>query len=370
MRYRRMPIEVESPEELGYATIRYNLAESAVADVHFSDLRLSLENMVLGYGEHRGSLALRNAILQDEIGFSDSDVLVTTGAAMALFMVHTTLLNPQDHLVVIRPNYGTNLETPRAIGCQTSIIDLRFEEGFELDFSTLLKHLQPNTKLISLTHPHNPTGKTFSSVMLASLIEFAKNRGIYVLIDETYRALNFKSDLQPYWASMSDNVISVSSLSKAFGVPGIRMGWLLCKNKRLMTQFLAAKEQITLGNSVIDEEVAAHILRQKDKLLPQHHQHIRQNYNLLKKWMDKQEMLEWHPPNAGVVCFPRLKKEIGFDFELFKKRLYQDYQTLVGFGHWFEQPDKYFRIGFGYPSSLELMEGLSRFSKALEESVI
>jgi aspartate/methionine/tyrosine aminotransferase len=162
MIYRRMPIEIESPEELGYNTILYNLAESSVKDRTFGDLQMDFKDLILSYGTHRGDLALREAILKGS-ALSDPDtVLVTTGAAMALFVVATTLLAKEDHLVVIRPNYATNLETPYAIGCQTTIIDLKFETDFDLDLEVLRAALQPNTRLISLTNPHNPTGKVFS----------------------------------------------------------------------------------------------------------------------------------------------------------------------------------------------------------------
>ena len=158
MRYERMPIEVESPEEIGYNTIRYNLSESSITDQRLSDFGLVLPDVPLVYNEHRGSVTLRSLIVEGIPGLSAADVLITGGAAGALFIVSTALLSASDHLVVVRPNYATNIETPRAIGCDISFLDLSFDQGFKLDIEALSALLRPETKLISITCPHNPTG--------------------------------------------------------------------------------------------------------------------------------------------------------------------------------------------------------------------
>ena len=368
MHYNRMPIEVESPEELGYSTIKYNLAESSVRDRTWQELNLDLNGLTISYGEHRGKQALRELIASESQPLQTNDVLITSGAASALFIVATTLLGSQDHLVVIRPNYSTNLETPRAIGCTMSVIDLVFENNFEFSIEQIREAIKPNTRLISITNPHNPTGKVFSESLVNQLISLAEEKGIYLLVDETYRDLNFQSELLPYQASKSKQVISVCSLSKAFGVPGIRTGWLICQDKTLMHDFLAAKEQIIITNSVVDEEIAYQLLAQKQAFLPPIHAHIRANFALLKTWFAQQPFLEWVEPQAGVVAFPRIKADFQIDTERFYQSLYHNYQTLVGAGHWFEQEKTYFRLGFGFPTAEELSEGLRRLEVCLGES--
>jgi aspartate/methionine/tyrosine aminotransferase len=368
MNYKRMSIEIESPEEMGYDTIEFNLAESSIRDRALGDYNLDLNKTVLAYTEHRGIVPLREAIMR-ESSLGIDDVLVTTGAAMALFLIATTLLEKDDHIIVIRPNYATNLETPRAIGCEMTIVDLDFDTDFSLNTEGVLKAINAKTKLISITNPHNPTGVLFPLNTIKKLIKIAEKHNCYLLIDETYRELNFKSTLNPYAAELSKNVISVSSLSKAYGVPGIRTGWLITQDKTLMHNLLAAKEQIILGNSVLDEAVALHILNNKKTLLPLIHQQINVNYIIFKTWFNQQKYLEWVEPQAGVVCFPRLKKEFNLAFNSFKKALYEDYKTVVGFGHWFEQSSIYFRMGFGFPTEMELKEGLIRFEKCLSEHV-
>jgi histidinol-phosphate/aromatic aminotransferase/cobyric acid decarboxylase-like protein len=151
-----MPIEVESPEEIGYNSIRYNLSESSITDQRLSDFGLVLPDIPLIYNEHRGSSTLRSLIIDGIPGLSAADVLITGGAAGALFIISTAVLSAQDHLVVVRPNYATNLETPRVIGCDISFLDLSFEQGFKVDIEALSALLRPETKLISITCPPQP----------------------------------------------------------------------------------------------------------------------------------------------------------------------------------------------------------------------
>ena len=142
MKYRRMPIEEESPEQLGYDKIRFNLTESSVRDRSLADLGIEVGDMVLFYGDHVGNDVFRELIVAQSGGaggdVSRDDVLVTAGAAQALFIIATSLLDKGDHLVVIRPNYATNIETPRAIEADISYLDLTFEEGFRIDPDKLM----------------------------------------------------------------------------------------------------------------------------------------------------------------------------------------------------------------------------------------
>lgn len=156
MKYSRMLIEVESPEEYGYDRIKYNLSESSIADQTPGTLGLQIPDLKPLYNEHKGSSRLRELIVKGNDSLDKDDVLITGGAADALFIISTSQLSPGDHLVVVRPNYATNLETPRAVGCDISFIDLRFENGFHHDVSAIRSALRPNTKLISVTCPNNP----------------------------------------------------------------------------------------------------------------------------------------------------------------------------------------------------------------------
>ena len=364
MNYARMVIEKEAPEEYGYDRIRYNLSESSIADQKLSDIGLSLPDLTLFYGEHRGDKELRALIAGQDKGVSPGDVLVTAGAAGALFIIATSLLSASDHLVVVRPNYATNIETPRAIGCAISYIDLDFDEGFAIDIGRVRAEMRPNTKLISVTCPHNPTGTMMGLADLDALITLAERHKCRLLVDETYRDLSYGARL-PSAASLSASAISVCSLSKAFGIPGIRIGWLVTRDPKLQETFLAAKEQIGICGSVIDEAIARSTLERRDTFLASLLPEMTRRRGIVQAWIDDEKLVDWVPPQGGVVGFPRLNVDAGFDLDSFYARLLDKHGAYVGPGHWFEMPKRFFRLGFGWPTEAELRGGLAAISAAL-----
>jgi aspartate/methionine/tyrosine aminotransferase len=364
MDYRRMPIEVESPEQMGYASIRNNLSESSYTDTFLRDITLptDLRDLLLCYGSHFGHEGLREGIAADA-GVTTDDVLLTVGAAGALFIIATTMLEKGDELIVVRPNYATNIETPRAIGAAVRFIDLRFEEKFALDIDRINAALKPGTRYISVTYPHNPTGVCIDKFELQQLVDLAEQTAVYLLVDETYRDMVFGEQL-PLAATLSPRVISVSSLSKTYGLPGLRVGWIICRDRQLMTRFLAAKEQMHICGPLLDEEIAYHYWQRRDEHLPRIRADIRQKLESVKEWMRQQDDWEWIEPAGGCVCFPRLRRPEEGDIDRFYRVLLQEYGTYVGPGHWFEMPRHYMRVGFGWPSRGSLEEGLSALTHA------
>ena len=369
MNYVRMPIEVESPEERGYASIRFNLAESSVRDRTIADLGVAWEDLVLAYADHRGRPGLLSLIAgRAGAPVTEADVLTTTGAAGALFIIATSLLTAADHLVVVRPNYATNIETPRAIGCAISFVDLAFEDGFVLDPARIADAIQPNTRLISVTTPHNPTGVMLDAAALREVIAIGEARGVKVLVDETYRDMAFGPQ-PPVAASLSPAVISVSSVSKTYGIPGVRVGWIVCRDPALMTRFLAAKEQIGICGSVIDERLAEAALAQGEAWLAPLQARLREGFATIDRWMASEPRLEWVKPAGGCVCFPRVRPDISIDMEAFYRVLLDDHAAMVGPGHWFEMDRRFMRIGYGWPLAEELAGGLAAISASLDAAV-
>ena len=369
MHYKRMPIEKESPEEIGYSNIEFNLAESSVADLRFDQLNISLNDLKLEYIGHRGKEALRKLIIKDVPNLSSKNVLLTNGAAGALFIINTSLLNKEDHLIVVRPNYATNIKVPETIGCRISYIDLQFENEWQLELSSVAKTITDSTKLISITTPHNPTGMMIDENVLDQLTGLVEKHNIHLLVDETYRDTCFRTPY-PITASKSKNIISVSSLSKAYGLPGLRMGWLITQDEILMEQFLAAKEMIYISNSAIDEEVAYQFYLQKEKFTKAINEKAMQNFESLKQWLQKEKRLECILPKGGVVCFPGFKNNISIDTNKFYQTLLHKYKTMVGPGHWFEMPDTYMRIGFGWTDAVTFKQGLKNISAAIDECLL
>ena len=364
-----MPIEIESPESLGYDSIECNLAESSVRDVLFKDININLNELVIAYGDHIGKPALRKLIAQNHQNINGENVLLTVGAAGALFIIQTSLLKKEDHLIVIRPNYATNIETPRAIGCEISFADLLFEENYALNIEKIKSLIQSNTKIISITTPHNPTGTIINEQTILALCKIAEEKNLILLVDETYREIAFAKPTS-LAASLSKNAISVSSVSKAYGIPGIRLGWIISQNKLLINLFLAAKEQIHICNSIVDEEICYQYLLMKEKIFPAIQNEIKSNFSILKKWIINHQYLEWIEPTGGVVCFPRFKKNIEIDIEKFYTILLENYKTYVGSGHWFEQSKRSFRLGFGWELRPAFIKGLENIDKAIVATII
>src|SRR5882724_7952247 len=370
MQYKRMPIEVESPEQMGYDKIRNNLSESSYTDLllgDLGDLTNDLGKVLLCYGSHEGHEGLRELIASESDTLHKEDVLLTVGAAGALFIIASSLLEKGDELVVVRPNYATNIETPRAIGASIKYLDLNFEDGFKINMEALRKLVTKNTVYISVTNPHNPTGVCLSDAEMKELVAIATENATWLLVDETYRDLAFGEKL-PVACDYSEKVISVSSLSKAYGLPGIRVGWILCRDRRLMETFLAAKEQIHICGPVLDEELAWRFYRNKDRHFAPVRKDIGEKFGILTAWMNAQEGLEWVEPGGGVVCFPRFREPAKIGIDKFYEILLKKYGTYTGPGHWFEMPRHYMRIGFGWPTKEQLAEGLEAICKSLKEA--
>ncbi len=365
MNYQRMIMEVESPEQIGYDQVGVNLAESSMRDRSLAELDVplgALDSLLLCYGDHRGEPDLRAAIASDGSGaLGPDDVLVTVGAAGALFLVATALLEPGDRLVVVRPNYASNLETPRAIGADIACLDVRFEKGYRIDLDRLERLITPETQLVSLTSPHNPTGTVIPSGDLRAIVAMVERAGCWLLLDETYREL--ADDVPPPASVLSDRVISVSSLSKTYGVPGIRIGWITCRDRNLMNVLLAAQEQAALSLSMLDQAVATHILARREAMLPGIRVHVAARRKMVRDWVSGEPAVEWVLPEGGVVCFPRFT-----DPDIDARSIYAALQrdgVFVGPGWWFEQEERAMRIGYGYPTADELRAGLAAISAAV-----
>ena len=253
------------------------------------------------------------------------------GAAGALFIVATTLLERGNHLIVLRPNYATNLETPRAIGCDISYLDLTFENAWRYRAEDIEALIRPTTKLISITTPHNPTGTVLAAEELGRIVALAKSRGIWLLVDETYRDLQVIKP-PPFATTRSDRVISVGSLSKAYGLPGLRLGWLLTTNAMLAERFPAAKEPMVICGPIVEKEIGFLVYQGRAELRPPIAALVAERIGIVGRWLAGHPRLEWVEPEGGVVCFPRIKPGVGCDIDRFYQALTDDHGTYVGAG--------------------------------------
>jgi aspartate/methionine/tyrosine aminotransferase len=158
--------------------------------------------------------------------------------------------------------------------------------------------------------------------------------------------------------TLSPRVLAVSSMSKTYGLPGLRVGWLTCRDDRLMETLLAAKEQIFISGAVLEEELAARVLEQRSVALSLVHAKTQRHLAVVRDWINGHELFEWVEPNAGVVCFPRIRPEIEIDVDGFYRALLEEHGTYVGPGRWFDQDPRFFRLGFAWPTEEELERGL------------
>ena len=237
-----------------------------------------------------------------------------------------------------------------------------FEENFEPNLEKLESLIKAGTGLVTLTHPNNPTGSAISEKRLRQMIELVEEHDAYLLHDETYRELSFGKPPPPA-ATLSDRAISMTTVSKAYGLPGIRIGWV-AGSRKVIESVRAVREQITICNSTLSEAIALSALRQKDTILRNAKERLQRNFEVLKRWMKHQDSLEWVEPRGGVVAFPRLKTNAST--ENLCRLLVTKYRTFSIPGYTFGM-DRHLRIGFGGDTD-ELDEGLARLSNALEES--
>ena len=202
---------------------------------------------------------------------------------------------------------------------------------------------------------------------LLELLKLVESRDVFLLFDETYREMSFEKTISPA-ATLSKRAISISTMSKCYSLPGIRIGWIATQGLSLVESFLAIREQIAICSNSLGEEIALCALSQKQRFLRQAKEHIGRNRQLVADWIDEQTQFEWVYPEAGVVSFPRIKPENKLDPERFYRLLAKKYRTFVVSGRCFEMDSRYFRLGFGATQS-EIETGLRNINRALNELV-
>jgi aspartate/methionine/tyrosine aminotransferase len=196
------------------------------------------------------------------------------------------------------------------------------------------------------------------------LIELAESRRIHLIFDETYRQLAFGDPL-PAAASLSEFAISITSMSKCYGLPGIRIGWLACRSREIHDGVLAVREQVTITNSALSEAIASRVLDQKTTFLSRARAHVGRNLTIATAWLDGRDDLEWVKPQGGVVAAPRLREGCVADPEALYRVLATEHQVFVVPGRCFDMDNRFFRLGFGATAE-ELSEGLRRVGLALD----
>ena len=337
-----------------------NLSRSGVAAPAWDELGIDLREVAL-YGDHPyGYEPLLQAIAA-RAGTVPGNVVIAAGVSQAIFLTAAALLEPGDHVLVERPAYEPLLSVPRVLGAEISRIERRFEDGYKIDPDRLAESLTPRTKLILLTNLHNPSGTFLAREEIGALAAVAGRVGAHVFIDEVY--LEFMPGPKGGTAyGMADNIIAAGSLTKAYGLAGLRCGWILTPPP-LVPLFRHAVDHIFVENVFMAEQIAARIFPRLAALRLRNQAIIGPNHARVAAFMAGEPRLEWVEPYGGIIAFPRLKSS-GSGDEL-ARLLKERHQTSVVPGRFFEE-SRHFRLGFGAPPEI-LESGLKAVGRALGE---
>ena len=350
--------------------VRYDLAESTSPALTVADLAEpgELTGLRLGYGTSQGDAELRSLIAA-EAGVHPDQVLITVGASQALFLVAQDRCGPGDRVLLSSPCFPATRTVPQALGAQADVVRLRFDDGYRLPLDAVADLLTPRTRLVSVASPQNPSGVRLTDRELRGLVAAVEDRApdAVVLIDEIYRASSYGgAPVPPSAAGVSPRVLTCSSLSKAHGAPGLRLGWLTVTDAGLYARLRNAKFLTMVACSGVDELLATRVLRRRREILADRAARLGHALAELEAWLSDQPV-EWVRPDGGAICCLRLRTVEFTDAELadFHARL-AGYDVRVARGSWFGEDDRVFRLGFGYLAPGDFTEALSRLAQALK----
>lgn len=323
------------------------------AEAEFKDLWL-------GYTESLGHPVLREQIAELYNGVSADQVLVHTGAEEAIFNAMNALLQPGDHVIVQYPCYQSLAEVAIAIGCEVSYWRLEDGPAWKLDFDFLSDQIKASTKLLIVNSPHNPTGYQMTRDEYNHVVELAGRHGICVFSDEVYRFLEFEaSDRLPSICEIDENGIALGVMSKSFGLAGLRIGWIITKNRERYHRLASYKDYTTICNSAPSEFLSIIGLKNKEKLLERNLSIIAKNLDLLEVFFKKHhERFSWLRPKAGPIAFPGYKQG---NVAEFCNDLIEKAGVLLLPGTLYDSSYNNFRIGFGRANMQDSLEKLEEY---------
>lgn len=361
--------QLERDQSLWENLVEYNLTESGLHPFTLSELfnaaqLQELLSLRLGYGQTNGSIPLREAISSYYPGATADSVLATNGSAEANFLANWTKLEPGDEIIYMVPNYMQIWGVARALGVTVKPLHLRQELGWQPDLAELRQHLSPNTKVIAVCNPNNPTGSRLSEDAMAAIVAAAQEVGAWIFSDEVYRGAELDEvETRSFWG-LYDKVVVTAGLSKAYGLPGLRLGWLVGPAD-FIAQCWASSDYTSITPGVLSDRAGTFVLADRglrNQIFARNRGWLRQNLVLMQDWVVEQNgRLSLTPPQAGGMAF------MSYDFTLnsteLTARLRQEQSVLVVAGDSFGM-DGYLRFGLGSePDYLEA--GLSRVAAFL-----
>ena len=352
--------------------VDYNLSESGVHPATVRELIPEPEQVEqllsteFVYSQANGIPELRERIAALYPGATSENVLVTVGCIEANLISLQTLLEPGDEIAVMAPNYMQVWGAAQNLGMVVRTFDLSSDRKWELDVDSLNHAVTDRTKLIAVCNPNNPTGHILSSAEMDAVVTAADRVGAWILADEVYSGAERLTDEQtPSFWGRYDKVFANNSLSKACGLPGLRVGWIVGPPTEV-DEAWARHEYLTISVATLSNQLAAVALSPevRPKLVQRTRDYIRRGYPIFEEWMQSHgDLLSIVPPDAAAIAFPRYELEV--NSTTFVERLIKEKSALVAPGDHFGV-DRHLRISFGLPAEY-LRGGLERIHQLLTE---
>ncbi|KAB8033658.1 aminotransferase class I/II-fold pyridoxal phosphate-dependent enzyme [Fluviispira multicolorata] len=319
-------------------------------------------NLKLSYTYPLGNPILLNELNKKyNLDNYSENICTFSGAEEGIYAALNTILNKDDHVIVFSPCYQSLKEIPNNI-CEVSEIQLKFlNKKCFFDISEVSTLIKPNTKMIIFNFPHNPSGTIISKEELKYLIDLSRKHGLYIFSDEVYRGLEVnQTDQLPYIASEYEKGISLGVMSKSYGMPGLRVGWLATQDKKLLKKISNMKHYLSICNSAPSEILSIISLQNEDYIYSRNLAILNNNLKLISTFFQEHDSIfEWYSPKGGCIAFPKLKlKRPVYDFceEL---RIKEKIVLLPG--DIFDHDHNHFRVGFGRLNMPEALSRLKRF---------
>ena len=364
-------IALERIQSVWENRVEYNLTESGIHPYTLRELLSEAElddllSLRLGYGQTNGSVELREAICGLYPGAGIDNVLATSGSAEANFIAVWSLLEAGDELVLMLPNYMQIWGIARALGVKVAPFRLREELRWGPDLEELKRLISPRTKMISVCNPNNPTGAVLSAEAMEEIVRLAADAGAWIHADEVYRGAELDGGETPSFYGLYDKVIVSAGLSKAYALPGLRLGWL-AGPEAFIEKAWACHDYTSIASGILSNRVAALALQpeMRRKILTRSRKYLNENLEALTRWVEKHAgLFSFVPPRAGGVAFLRYGMDIN-STELATKIREQKSVFIIA-GDYFGL-DRYLRIGIG-PEKEYLLAGLNLIDEALREA--
>ena len=334
-------------------TAKYLLAQSDCETMTIGELlnmeEGSLESLMserLGYTEVKGSPGLRKEIAKLYQNVDAKGVVVHSGAQEAIYNFMNLFLNEGDEVIVQYPTYQSLYEVAISIGCNVKMWNLREGEGtWEMDLEELSGLATENTKLLIINNPNNPTGYIFDADEMNKIVDIARKNDIFIFADEVYHGLESDGIRRPWFVDLYKKAASLGVMSKAYGLAGLRIGWLSLRDESLINGLSRMKHYTTISNSMPSEYLAKIALRHGEKLLDRNRKLIAENISYAAGFFKRHEnIFEMNEPSAGPIGFHRLKEGSVTEF---CDKLVNEHGILLLPSWTYDYGDSHFRMGYG-----------------------